>query len=253
LLRRLAPLLGALSLVACTTVSAPDSTTGVGRLAARAREDVPACPAGEHRLEIPDGPRAILYVPESVAEPPAPLLVFLHGAGGTAERVLPWIKPHADRAGIAVLIPGSVGSTWDGIRARPLLDVQRLDRALEQTFARCAVDRRRIAVGGFSDGASYALTLGVANGDLFSRILAFSPCGISREVTPRGRPAIFIAHGRQDAVLPIDRCGRPIAGALTRSGYAVRLLEFDGKHEVPDSVALEGFSWFRRSGGGVPH
>ncbi len=42
-------------------------------------------------------------------------------------------------------------------------------------FRECNVDTTRIALGGFSNGASYALSLGVYNGDLFSALLAFSP------------------------------------------------------------------------------
>jgi poly(3-hydroxybutyrate) depolymerase len=39
----------------------------------------------------------------------------------------------------------------------------------------CTVDPQRICVSGFSDGASYALSLGLANGDLFTHVAAFSP------------------------------------------------------------------------------
>ena len=51
----------------------------------------------------------------------------------------------------------------------------RVVRALEQVFARHAVDAGHLAIGGFSDGASYALGLGLANGDFFRDVLAFSP------------------------------------------------------------------------------
>ncbi|MGZ4788523.1 MAG: hypothetical protein ACXVZX_08375 [Terriglobales bacterium] len=37
------------------------------------------------------------------------------------------------------------------------------------------MDPARIAIGGFSDGASYALTIGITNGRLFTHIVAFSP------------------------------------------------------------------------------
>jgi predicted esterase len=50
-----------------------------------------------------------------------------------------------------------------------------LDQALQHVFETYSIDPGRVGLGGFSDGASYALSLGVANGDLFSHIIAFSP------------------------------------------------------------------------------
>ena len=85
------------------------------------------------------------------------------------------IGPAADRAGVAVLAADSRGTTWDAIRGGFGDDVAFLNRALEHVFGRLAVDPARVALGGFSDGASYAISLGLANGDLFParrRVLA---------------------------------------------------------------------------------
>ena len=41
------------------------------------------------------------------------------------------------------------------------------------------IDPSRIAMAGFSDGASYSLSVGLANGDLFSAVFGFSP-GLAR-------------------------------------------------------------------------
>jgi len=92
-------------------------------------------------------------------------------------------------------------------------DVGALDIALGTVFERFGVDADRVASAGFSDGASYALTLGLMNGDLFSRVFAFSP-GFVVPGERRGRPRVFLSHGRADTVLPIDRCGRRIVATL---------------------------------------
>src|SRR5436190_993778 len=76
-------------------------------------------------------------------------------------------------------------------------DVAFLNRALESVFARLAVDPARVAIGGFSDGATYALSLGLANGDLFPRVVAFSP-GFIISAPPHGRPRFFLSHGISD-------------------------------------------------------
>jgi predicted esterase len=95
-------------------------------------------------------------------------------------------------------------------------DVTFLDRALEQLFGTYAVDPERIAIAGFSDGASYALSLGLINGCLFRDVLAFSP-GFAAPTRTEDAPKIFVSHGRQDAVLPVERCGRKVSAALKQS------------------------------------
>src|SRR5690349_14549860 len=97
---------------------------------------------------------------------------------------------------------------------------------LERTFDRCSVDPSHLAVGGFSDGASYALSIGITNGDLCAYIIAFSP-GFIAPATQRGAPHIFISHGTRDATLPIDACSRIFVPQIERAGYEVPYREFD--------------------------
>ncbi|HEV2088501.1 MAG TPA: hypothetical protein VGR21_09330 [Cryptosporangiaceae bacterium] len=99
-----------------------------------------------------------------------------------------------------------------------------------------------LAIGGFSDGASYALSLGLINGDVFDAVLAFSP-GFAAATALAASPACFVSHGRSDRVLPIDRCSRRIVPTLRRLGYPVRYHEFDGGHEVPTAVVDEALEW----------
>ena len=106
-----------------------------------------------------------------------------------------------------LLVPDSRGRTWDMILGNYGPDVAFIDQALAQTFSRYALNPARLAIGGFSDGASYALSLGLSNGDLFTHIIAFSP-GFMAPAQQQGRPPVFITHGTQDRVLPITRCSR---------------------------------------------
>jgi predicted esterase len=172
---------------------------------------------------------------------------MLHGAGGSGEGVLRRVSAAADEAGVAVLAPSSRGSSWDAIRQGFGPDVAAINRALERTFDLVAVDPARIAVGGFSDGASYALSLGLINGDLFPRVVAFSP-GFVIEGTAHGRTSIFMSHGTADEILPIDRCSRRIVPALQKRGYAVTYREFEGGHGVPQDVAREGLQFVAMAG-----
>ncbi|MBP0494986.1 alpha/beta hydrolase [Pararoseomonas indoligenes] len=165
-----------------------------------------------------------------------PLIVMLHGAGGHAAGTLGLIE--ATAPGALLLLPESRGPTWDVIMGGYGVDVAFLDAALEGVFRHHRVDPRRIALAGFSDGASYALSLALGNGDLFTHALAFSP-GFAAPPDPVGRPRIFISHGEADDVLPIDRCSRRLVPVLQRGGYDVRYREFPGGHYVPAGIAEE--------------
>jgi predicted esterase len=144
-------------------------------------------------------------------------------------------------------MPDSRQQTWDVIAGGYGPDVAYIDRALEQTFDLYNVDPARIAISGFSDGASYALSLGATNGNLFTHVIAFSP-GFMAPASEHGSPALFISHGTGDRVLPIDACSRKIVSRVKRAGYRVRYKEFDGPHTVPAEIAGEALEWFLKDG-----
>lgn len=186
---------------------------------------------------------SLLYVPSAPApDRPAALVLVLHGAGGDARAGLSLLAPVAEEYNLVVLAPASRSSTWDAVRSAYGPDVDVIDRALDRVFGMLPVDPQRVAVGGFSDGASYALGLGLANGDLFSRIIAFSP-GFVPAAPRTGRPEIFISHGTGDNVLPIGRTSRRILPVLRRDGYEPTYREFQGPHTVPPEVLREACDW----------
>jgi phospholipase/carboxylesterase len=171
-----------------------------------------------------------------------PLVVLFHGAGGSARAGLELLPPDVD---VIRLAPQSSGSTWDVIEGGFGPDVQRLDDALSTVFASYPVDKDHVALAGFSDGASYALSLGIGNGDLVTHIIAFSP-GFLAPREPRGRPRIFATHGTQDRVLPIDRCSRRVIPRLRSAGYDITYEEFDGGHVVTPAQARRAAEWLMR-------
>jgi len=181
-----------------------------------------------------------LRVPSAPPPGPLPLIVMLHGATGTAERALRRIAPIADSA--LVLLPESLGRTWDVIEGGYGPDVARIDAALGRVLAAWPVDPTRLAIAGFSDGASYALSLALMNGDLFTHALCFSP-GFAAPMGTAGRPRIFLSHGTEDRVLPIERCGRRLAGLLRESGYKLIYREFEGGHELPEDIAVTALAF----------
>jgi phospholipase/carboxylesterase len=218
-----------------------------GRLTARPVPGRPPAPPqpGTTALDLGHGVEVLLAVPPGEADGPRPLLVFLHGAGGSAARSLAAVGEQAAAAGVLVLAPTSVATTWDLLAGGLGRDVAVLDAALEHVFAGHPVGR--VAVGGFSDGASYALAIGLANGDLADAVVAFSPGFLAPPVTV-GRPRVWVAHGTADRVLPVDACGRRVVRALAREGYPVTYEEFDGGHVVRPGDVTTAVSWWLAPG-----
>ena len=214
------------------------------RLTARPRSGVKTSASGEIKLGLDQQRDAILQLPKTRSESPLPLFVMLHGATQSADDMFWYLGTTHEEAGVAVLAPNSRDTTWDAIGGSFGFgsDVDFLDRALARVFETTAIDPTRISIGGFSDGASYAISLGLINGDLFHSVVAFSP-GFYVEGERHGEPRIFISHGTHDHILPINSCGRRIAGALSARGYGVTFREFDGDHEIPANIAREGLQW----------
>jgi predicted esterase len=212
----------------------PAEVAAQGRLTARPLESVDD--------EGPTGLRTIrgatLYV--SPGEGPKTLVLGLHGAGSDPAEPMALLRPYADEAGLILLAPKSKGPTWDIAQGGFGPDVAAIDELLKQVFSEYEVDD--VAIAGFSDGASYALSLGLTNGDLFRSVIAFSP-GFIAFGQQTGTPRLFISHGTEDSILPIGRTSRRGVPRLRAAGYRVEYREFRGDHEVPPRIAREAIEW----------
>ena len=201
--------------------------------------------SGLHSIDPNRKREALLYVPAGYRKNiPAPLAVMLHGAGGDAQHGLSLLQWLADANNLIILAPVSAYGSWDIISYNNFgPDVAFIDHALDNVFSSLAIDASQVAVGGFSDGASYALSLGLINGDLFTHILAFSP-GFSYSPETFGKPKVFISHGTQDTVLPINSCSRKLVPRLQKQGYDVLYNEFEGPHILPEEIGRTAMHWF---------
>ena len=237
---------GVATVVGCSSSSGPDETGGgIARLTARPTAPTKSITPGTWQITPSNANDGFLVVPPGY-EPsrPTPLVLALHGAGGGAQGPINLLQPFAEARGFLVLAVGARGLTWDALTFKYSYDVSFIDDALKWAFDQCLVDPARVAIEGFSDGATYALGLALANGDLFSRAIAFSPGFIARsDSAPVGRPRFFDSHGRQDPVLGIDRASRRIVPALRDRGYDVTYVEFDGGHAVPQDIATQAIDW----------
>jgi predicted esterase len=204
----------------------------------------PPLPPGRHGLSFGEGREAVLVVPEGL-EPGAsvPLLVMFHGAGGEANRVLPHLVPWARSRRFLLLAPQSMYPTWDVVIGGHGPDLERLDGALAVVASRFRVDATHLAFAGFSDGGSYALSVGLTNGDVASHVIALS-AGFMNTFSQAGTPRVFIAHGRSDRQLPAQTSAVPHARKLLEDGYDLTLLPFDGDHVIVPWVVQRAVEFF---------
>lgn len=203
----------------------------------------PRLPAGRHRLGLSSERDALFYVPENLAAGPLPLVVLFHGAGGSADKIFPVLEAQAAAQGFLLLTPQSLFITWDIVIGGHGPDRERLDLALAEVAAHFPLDPQHLAFAGFSDGGSYALSMGLTNGHIVSHIIAMS-AGFMAVTLPEGWPNVFIAHGLQDEQLPIATSGRANAAQLQQAGYEVRYVEFNGPHQPQPAIVALAMNFF---------
>jgi predicted esterase len=234
---------------ACRSEPTASIEAGPARITAR-----PSAPSGTpvigfsplgllNRFTGRDG---LIYVPASYrSSSPAPLLILLHGGGRSArDWETPDLAALADSVGAVVLAPDSRSHfSWDIVESGNYdTDLPYLNVALARTFAQCRIDPARVAVAGFSDGASAALSLGLANGDFTRAVIAFSP-GFLDDRYFRGAPRVFVSHGDLDPVLSFAATRDVIVPYLRDRQLAVEWLPFQGGHQIPDHVGVQAFAW----------
>lgn len=204
----------------------------------------PPLPPGRHDLGLFDTRDYVLIVPESVdALTPTPLVTLFHGGGGSAEKIMPILRRHAEERGFLLLVPQSQFPTWDIVIAGNGPDLERLDIGLREVAARFRLDPTHFAFAGHSDGGSYSLSTGLSNGHLVTHILAFS-AGFMTVLAQEGAPKVFIAHGQQDTQTPISTAGRSHAAKLRGAGYDLTYIEHPGPHASQPEMVQLGVDYF---------
>jgi phospholipase/carboxylesterase len=180
-----------------------------------------------------------LYVPETweASAPPAPLVVALHGGSGHGRDFLWSWQREARARGVLLLSPTALDRTWS-IMGGEDVDAARLRAAVEDVAVRYHVDRSRVLLTGMSDGATYALLCGLAEGMPFTHLAP--ACGVLHPFLlargdiqhARGRP-IYLIHGALDWMFPVQTA-RMSRDALEMAGARVVYREIeDLSHTYP--------------------
>lgn len=200
-------------------------------------------------LTLPE--EALAYIPAS-AGPAPPLLVLLHGGGRRPGWLIGQLEAAADARGIVLLAPASRGATWDviglaraaapdpfgfsdpdgGYRFTRTGDSDRVERAIAALGKSVPVERARTVLAGFSDGASFALALGMARAQPFAAVIAWSPGIPIRAAAPARGRQVLISHGRSDRVIAPEIECNAIVPLLESEGAEVSFFAFDGGHQL---------------------
>lgn len=220
-------------LVAALTTAAP---------AAPLVEPLPA-PLVPGEQKGPDG--TIIYMPGKQLRG---IVVALHGAGEGPSAMIERLRPVADARGLVLVAVKSAGDTWDAVAStrpvgagpmgmkvarKPRLgpDPVRIAKALTSVTSRM-LERYPVVLAGFSDGASEALTVGLADPKRYPSIIAMSPGLVVLPAQGIMSQKIFITHGRRDSVLSYAVSKSDIAGLLERVGYRPTFIAFEGDHRI---------------------
>lgn len=175
-----------------------------------AQGDGPA--GGVHALEHEGLEREYyLFLPPGL-EPGAPLVVVLHGRGGTAEGMaaLTGFDDVAARHGFAVVYPQGVQNQWNyvaGIEGYdlPMDDLSFLPALVAELVEAHDLDPRRVYVAGFSNGGYMAQRLACDGRDVFAAFATVGAAGYAGlpGVCGGGAPvSLLMMHGTDDAVVP---------------------------------------------------
>jgi len=173
--------------------AAPAAVLGLVLIAPLSAAPVP----GWSRIDIPaTGSYLWRYIPQSLdASHPAPLVVFLHGAGGTPDLYENLVSGAAEKAGCVVAMPKSSSDLGWGTGD----DEQTVSETIRLLGQELPVDERRIAIAGHSAGGAYAYLLAYASSQYSAVFTLSAPYyAVASLSDPTYKPPIHMEYGTTD-------------------------------------------------------
>ncbi len=199
------------------------------------------------RLGVQHDPRLIakplIIAPEDDAKSaPLPVVIALHGYGGTAESFADVWRDVTSAKRVLLVLPRAIeparggGFCWGTVDETELIVTQ----ALRHASQRYAIDDDRIVLAGFSQGGFMAYNVGMRMAARLRGIIPmagrYDPALASPpDVAAADMPRFYLITGSEDHTLEANRRA---AAEFTAAGMAVTLKVIDGLgHELPPNPA----------------
>lgn len=184
---------------------------------------------------------------------PAPLLVAMHGGGGSMEYQATDENygqiSKSDREGFIVVFPNGISplksgllATWNAgtccgpARDRNIDDVGFIRKMIDKLSQQVDIDRQKIFATGMSNGGLMAIRLACDLSDVFKAVASVAGTDNTTRCTPTRPVSVLFIHARNDDHVPFEG-GR----GKTRRQEAVTSFT-----SVPESVSR----WVKRNGCG---
>ena len=191
-------------------------------------------------------------------------IIWLHGLGADGNDFVPivhemnlpvsvrYIFPHAPRRPITINGGMMMRAWYDvivfaGPQDVPGIQASRL--AIEGLIAQekqRGVAAANIYLAGFSQGGAMALYTGLHQPERLGGVIALSTLLLQEdELSSIARPAtlpVFMAHGRQDPIIP-HAAGQHAAAVLKTQGYPVVWHEYNMPHNVSNEEVRDIEAW----------
>lgn len=204
-------------------------------------------PTGFVHLEHGES-RGYLLTPDEIdPERSYPLITVLHGAGRQDEQLAKAYRDEPEKRDAFFLIPRSIGPTWDLIARPDRPDLEFLGWAYDLIYRRYPIDAGRQALVGYSDGASYGLSLAVSNPEVFRAIMGWAAgfCVLDPDAPEEPKPWVLLEYGTHDQVFPFEQIAVPMREQLQKRGYPLEFrVDEGGKHWPPTDFQPEALDWF---------
>jgi phospholipase/carboxylesterase len=188
---------------------------------------------------------------------PYPLLVFLHGHGGSEEQVLRLAPRLSRRNYICIGLrgprpvdprpDGRLAFSWGPDGPTDALVEEYVFRAVEQTRRHYHVHSERIYLAGFCEGATLAYRLGLLFPERFAGIISLNGC-----MPRRGRPLlrlpdvralrVLIGHGIANSVVPLSHAHADFR-LFYAAGLSVRLHTYPATHRIHPHMLRDIDRW----------
>ncbi|SNS71976.1 phospholipase/carboxylesterase [Noviherbaspirillum humi] len=204
---------------------------------------------------------------------PTASVIWLHGLGADGSDFVPIVReldltdcpairfvfPHAPTMPVTIN-NGYVMRAWYDIVATDLsrredeAGLRKSQTMVEQLIARekqRGIPAERIVLAGFSQGCAMTLQTGLRHPEKLAGLLCLSgylpihaTVAAERHAANQQTP-IFLAHGRSDSVITIDRAERS-RDLLVEMGYSVEWHEYVMPHSVCQEEVEDIGRWLRR-------